>query len=129
MSDRKVILTPDAPSAQYSKIFSQAILCGDFLFISGTLPFDMATGKLSTGDIAEQTRSALRNMAAVAEKAGTSLENAVKATVFFTDMADFDEINKAYAEFFPNGAPARSSFAVAGLPLNGKIEIEAICTL
>lgn len=109
--------------------YSQGIKTGGLLFISGQLPIDMAGGELSTGSIAEQTRCSLRNAAAVAAAAGTGLENAVKTTVFLTDMADFAEVNGAYAEFFPQDPPARSCVAVAALPKNARVEIEVVCAL
>ena len=89
----------------------------------------LATGELSAGSIAEQTRCALKNAAAIAKEAGTDLTKAVKTTIFLVDMADFAEVNGAYAEFFPGEPPARSCFAVAGLPKNARIEIETICAL
>jgi 2-iminobutanoate/2-iminopropanoate deaminase len=108
--------------------YSQAIKTENLLFISGQLPIDMKTGEFPN-TIAEQTRCCLNNLDAIAREAGTKLENAVKLTVFLTDMNDFIEMNTAYETFFPNIPPARSTFAVVGLPKNAQIEIEAICTL
>lgn len=121
----KKLETNQAPAAIGP--YSQGIEAGNLVFISGQLPVDMTTGELCTGTIAEMTRCSLSNAAAIAEQAGTSLENAVKTTVLLADINDFAEVNKAYAEFFPGIAPARSCFAVAALPKNAKIEIEVIC--
>jgi 2-iminobutanoate/2-iminopropanoate deaminase len=125
MSKRKVISTENAPAAIGP--YSQGIVSGGFLFISGQLPIDMIMGDEFADTIGEQTRCCLRNLEAIAVQAGTSLKNAVKLTVFLTDMADFAEMNAAYTEFFPETPPARSTIAVAGLPKNAPIEIEAIC--
>jgi len=126
MSTRIPISTERAPAAVGP--YSQAIKCGDFLFISGQLPIDMATGEFPE-TIGEQARCCLKNLNAIAKEAGTSLDNAVKLTVFLTNMDDFAEMNSVYTEFFPAIPPARSTIAVAGLPKNAPIEIEAICAL
>ena len=86
----------------------------------------MKTGELSTGDIAEQTRCSLRNVAAILEASGSSLDKVVKTTVFVTNLANFGAVNGAYAEFFPGEAPARACVQVAALPKNAEIEIEAV---
>lgn len=122
---KAVISTENAPKAIGP--YSQAIRCGDLVFISGQLPVDMETGELCSGSIAEQVRHSLKNASAIASAAGTNLQNAVKTTVLLTDMNDFAEVNTAYADFFPNNPPARSCFAVAALPKGAKIEIEIIC--
>lgn len=127
MSDRTVVATQDAPGAIGP--YSQAIKHGAFVFVSGQLPIDMATGELSEGSMAEQTKCSLNNAAAIAKAAGTSLEKAVKTTIFLTDMGDFAEVNGAYAAFFPANPPARSCVAVAALPKGARIEIEVICAL
>jgi len=125
MSNREAISTTYAPGAVGP--YSQAIRTGNLLFISGQLPIDMDTGVFPAA-IGEQAKCCLRNLDAIAKEAGTSLQNAVKVTVFLTDMNDFAEVNAAYTEFFPDIPPARSCIAVAGLPKNAEIEIEAICT-
>ena len=130
--NRTQITTENAPAAVGP--YSQAIKTENHLFISGQLPIDMKTGEFPDS-ISEQTRCCLMNLDAIARKAGTKLENAVKITVFLTDMNDFGEMNTAYETFFLRDAPlpyippARSTFAVAGLPKNAPIEIEAICTI
>ncbi len=125
MAERSVVATTEAPGAIGP--YSQAISLGDIVFISGQLPIDMATGDLSTGSIGEQTKCSLKNAAAIAKAAGTDLSKAVKTTIFLTNMADFAEVNTAYAEFFPQTPPARSCVAVAALPKNARVEIEVIC--
>lgn len=127
MSERIVISTRNAPGAIGP--YSQAIKSGGFVFISGQLPIDMATGDLSSGSAADMTRCSLKNAAAIAKEAGTDLTKAVKTTIFLTDMNDFAEVNGAYAEFFPGEPPARSCFAVSALPKGAKVEIEVICAL
>ena len=119
------IETSKAPSAVGP--YSQGIKAHGLIFLSGQTPIDMATGKLCTGTVGEQAHCSLMNLSAVAEAAGTSLDNVVKTTVFLTDMNDFAEFNAEYAKFFPNMKPARSCIAVKTLPLGARLEIEAIC--
>ncbi len=125
MAERSVIATASAPGAIGP--YSQGIGLGDLVFISGQLPIDMATGELCSGTIGEQTKHSLKNAAAIAAAAGTDLSKAVKTTIFLTSMADFAEVNAAYAEFFPQNPPARSCVAVAALPKSARVEIEIIC--
>lgn len=107
--------------------YSQAVKANGFVFISGQTPIDPATGKMAEGSVAELARQSLKNAAAIAEAAGTSLSKAVKTTVFLTDMSDFAEVNGEYARWFPGTLPARSCFAVKTLPVSAKVEIEVIC--
>ena len=123
MSNREQIFTNNAPAAVGP--YSQGIKANNMLFISGQLPIDMETGKFPEA-IGEQAKCCLQNLDAIAKAAGTSIQNAVKLTVFLTDMSDFEEVNKAYTEFFPDIPPARSCIAVSALPKNAEIEIEAI---
>jgi len=126
MVSRKPISTEKAPAAVGP--YSQGIRSGDFLFISGQLPIDMEIGEFPK-TIDEMTHCCLKNLDEIAKKGKTSLKNAVKLTVFLTNMDDFAEMNAAYTKFFPDIPPARSTIAVAGLPKNAPIEIEAICAL
>ncbi len=121
---RTSIATKMAPSAIGP--YSQAISTGNLVFISGQLPIDPATGKLLDGNISARTRQVLGNLRAIAEEAGGDLAGIVKTTIFLTDLADFAEVNRAYAEYFPVAPPARSTAQVAALPLGSNIEIEAI---
>ena len=122
--EKQVVATAKAPGAIGP--YSQGIKAGKLVFVSGCLPIDMSTGQLSTGDIAEQTRHSLRNIAAILEAAGSSLDKVVKTTIFVKDLQNFQTINAAYAEFFASDAPARSCVQVAALPKNAELEIEAI---
>lgn len=118
------VFTDKAPAAIGP--YSQAIKAGGFVYVSGCLPIDMATGELSTAAIGEQTRFCFKNIASILEAAGSSIGKIVKTTVFLKDLANFAEMNKAYAEFFPEVAPARSCVQVSALPKNADIEIEVI---
>jgi len=109
--------------------YSQAIVSGDKVFTAGQLGIDPATGKLVGEGVEEQTRQALRNLQAVLAAAGTSLENAVKVTVFLTDMGNFPIMNRVYAEFFPKEPPARTCVGVAALPMGAAVEIEVVAAL
>jgi 2-iminobutanoate/2-iminopropanoate deaminase len=111
-----------APIGPYSP-FVQA---GPFLFLSGQTPVDPATGKLIDGDVGAQTTRALQNLEAVLRRAGTTWAAVVKTTVFLRDMADFQAMNAAYAAHCGSNRPARSTVAVAGLPLDARVEIEAV---
>lgn len=123
---RKIIATPKAPAAIGP--YNQAIVVESLVFTSGQLPMDPATGELET-DIEKATHQCFKNLAAILEEAGTSLDNAVKLTVFLDDMNNFAKVNGVYATYFEGEAPARSAFQVAKLPLGACIEIEAIATL
>jgi 2-iminobutanoate/2-iminopropanoate deaminase len=98
---------------------------GPFVFVSGQIPLD-PQGNLVKGDIVVQTCQVIANLKAVLAAAGLTLKDVVKTTVFLADLADFQEMNRAYAEFFPGHPPARSAVQVAGLPRGASIEIEAI---
>ena len=121
---RKIIATEKAPAAVGP--YSQAIRVGDFVFTAGQLAIDPATGGLVEGGIEEQTRQVLRNIAAVLETAGSSLDKVVKTTVFLKDMGDFQAMNQVYGEFFADEPPARSTVEVADLALGALLEIDAI---
>jgi len=120
------ITTPKAPAAIGP--YSQGVVAGNLLFISGQLPLDPETGQLAPGGIEEHTHQCLKNLKAIAEAAGSGLERAVKVTVFLTNMEDFARVNQVYAQYFSGNLPARAAFQVAALPRNADIEIEAIIT-
>lgn len=124
---REAISTQAAPAAIGP--YSQGIVCGNLLFISGQLPIDPASGKLLAGSIEEKTRRVLGNVRAIAEAAGARLEDTVKTTVFLKDMKDFAAMNAVYTEFFPGTPPARAAVQVAALPKDADIEIEAVVCL
>ncbi len=123
---KKIISAKDAPAALGP--YSQAVLNGNLLFLSGQLGIDPATGELP-GSVEEQTVQSLKNIRTVLAAAGASPANVCKTTVFLTDMADFAAVNKIYAETFSSDAPARSCVAVAALPKGGKVEIEVTAVL
>jgi len=122
--EREIVATDKAPTAVGP--YSQAVAVGQFVFTAGQLAIDPQTGQLIRGGIAEQTRQVLRNLAAVLEAADSSLDKVVKTTIFLSDMADFQNVNRVYEEFFPSAPPARSTIEVSRLPLEALIEIEAI---
>jgi 2-iminobutanoate/2-iminopropanoate deaminase len=121
---RTVIATELAPQAIGP--YSQAIRANGLVFCAGQTPIDPETGRLIEGDVGAQTRRVLHNLGAILAAAGTSWGRVVKTTVFLADMANFKAMNEVYAEFFPVNPPARSTFAVAGLPLGAAVEIECI---
>ena len=106
--------------------YSQAIVCDGWVFCSGQIPLDPASGELIQGDIALQTERVLTALAAVLEASGASLSTVVKTTVFLADMADFQATNEVYARHFGNHRPARATVQVAALPKGARLEIECI---
>lgn len=120
----QVVATDKAPKAVGP--YSQAIIANGFIFVSGQIAFDPATGELNRGTIEEQTRQVLKNVNAVLETVGASLASVVKTTVFMKNLAEFDAMNQTYAEFFPGTKPARATVEVARLPKDVSVEIEAI---
>lgn len=126
MSKRKVISTSQAPAAIGP--YSQAVKAGKFLFTSGQLGLDPATGNLQQG-IEAQTRQALANIQAVLAESGAGVENVVKTTIFLADMAHFATVNNLYAQVFQAEPPARSTVQVAALPKGGLVEIEIVALL
>lgn len=121
---RTVISTNKAPGAIGP--YSQGIATNHFIFTSGQLPLNMATGELEYNDIKKATLYALDNVKAIIEEAGGNMANIVKVTVFLTNMDDFAAVNEVYAGYFTKEPPARSCIAVAALPKGVNIEIEAI---
>lgn len=121
---KEVVETTDAP--QPLGPYSQAIVHSGILYVSGQGPVDVQTGKVIRGTMEQEARAALGNLRAIAEAAGYSLEGVLKTTCFLADMEDFAEFNRAYAEFFPEAPPARTTLQAARLPADIKVEIEAI---
>jgi 2-iminobutanoate/2-iminopropanoate deaminase len=122
--DKEIISTDKAPAAVGP--YSQAVRAGHFVYSAGQVAIDPALGKLIEGNVTEQTEQVLRNLTAVLAAAGATLENVVKTTVFLRDMGDFAAMNEVYARHFGQNPPARSTVAVAGLPLGAIVEIEAV---
>jgi 2-iminobutanoate/2-iminopropanoate deaminase len=107
--------------------YSQAIRAGGLLFLSGQTPIDPATQQLVEGDIATQTARVLDNLQAVVEAAGSSLDRAVKTTVYLKDLSDFAAMNEVYARYFSQNPPARTTIEAARLPRDCRVEIDLIC--
>ena len=120
----KAIHTQNAPTAIGP--YSQAVLAGDTLYISGQIPVDPATGAFPGGGIRELTAQSLTNIRAILEEAGMTMADVVKTTVFLQDMADFAAMNEVYATFFTEPFPARAAVQVAQLPKGARVEIEAV---
>jgi len=121
---KDVISTEKGPKAIGP--YSQAIRANGLVFISGQVAFDPGTGQLVEGDVAQQTARVLENLKAIAEEAGSSLDKAVRATVFLKDMNDFTAMNEVYARYFPKHPPARATVEVARLPRDARVEIDLI---
>ena len=121
---KNIIHTDNAPKAIGP--YSQAVMAGGMLFVSGQIPINPQTGELSTADISEQTKLVMDNIGAILKAAGLSYENIVKTTCLLADINDFAAMNKVYAEYFPTNPPARSAFAVKDLPKGARVEIEVI---
>ncbi len=124
---KKSISTDKAPAAIGP--YSQAVISNNLLFTSGQLPIDPATGKIPETDIQDHAHIVFKNLAAIASEAGSSLDEAVKTTVFLSDINNFAAVNEVYAQYFQAPYPARSAFQVAALPLGADIEVEAIFEL
>lgn len=123
--ERRRIRTTGAPAAIGP--YSQAIVAGGLVFCSGQIPLDPSTGQLIEGDIRAQTERVMENLAAVLAAAGSSLADAVKATIFLTDLGDFAAVNEVYGRYVGADAPpARSTVQVSALPRGAKVEIEIV---
>jgi 2-iminobutanoate/2-iminopropanoate deaminase len=128
VSDRRVVSTPNAPAAIGP--YSQAVVAGGFVFTAGQIALDPATGQLAGGGRApDEAERALRNLAAVLEAAGASLEDVVRCDVFLADLDDFAAVNEVYSRFFKEHPPARVTVEAAALPKDARVEIAAIAVL
>jgi 2-iminobutanoate/2-iminopropanoate deaminase len=127
MSDLKMISTPDAPGAIGP--YSQAVVVDDWVFLSGQIPIDPATGELIVGDVAAQTHRVMKSLVSVLEAAGSSLSKVVKTTCYLSDMDNFSEMNAVYAEYFGDHRPARATVQAAGLPRAVDVEIDVIAKI
>jgi 2-iminobutanoate/2-iminopropanoate deaminase len=124
---RSAIRTTQAPAAIGP--YSQAIRSGDFLFLSGQIPLDPATGNIVDGDITAQTRRVMENISAVLAAAGAGFADIVKTTIFLVDLGDFAAVNAVYGPHFSAAPPARSTVQVARLPRDARVEIEVTARL
>ena len=116
----------ETPKAKAVGPYSMAIEAGDYVYLSGQTPMDPATGKLVQADIGAETKQCLENLKNVLEAAGLTFANVVKSNVFLTNMGDFAAMNEVYKAYFPAPFPARSTVAVAALPLGARVEIELV---
>jgi 2-iminobutanoate/2-iminopropanoate deaminase len=124
---REAVSTGDAPAAIGP--YSQAVRAGSLLFVSGQIPLDPDTGAMVEGDIAVQTHRVVRNLAAILEAAGSSLDHVVRATIYLADMNDFPAVNDVYGSYFTPPAPARATVQAARLPRDARIEIDVIAAV
>ena len=122
--EKKIIQTNDAPAPIGP--YNQAVQMGDFLFVSGQIPLDPATGDLITSGIQDETKMVMENLSAILKSAGMGFDNVVKSTIFIMDMKQFSEINSVYGNYFTKDAPARETVQVAGLPKGVNVEISVI---
>ena len=124
MTERTVIRTENAPSAVGT--YSQGISTDNIIFTAGQIPLDPSTGEVIEGDFKTRVRRVLLNIDGILVEAGSSLSNAVKLTVFMTDLSRFSELNEVFLEFFEKDPPARSALEVSKLPLGVDVEIECV---
>lgn len=125
--DRHTIDAPAAPAAVGP--YSHAVRAGGLLFCSGQIPLDPATGELVGPSAGEQAARCLQNLSAVCEAAGTTLQRALRVTIYMTDMSAFGEVNEVYGSFFEVDPPARAAVGVAALPKGAAVEMDAIVAL
>ena len=119
-----VIQTSNAP--QPIGTYSQGIKSGELVFTSGQIPINPITGNMIIGDFKADVQQVLTNLDSVLKSGGSSLKQAIKLTVFLTDISNFPQVNKVFKEYFPENPPARSAVQVSALPMNARIEIEAV---
>jgi 2-iminobutanoate/2-iminopropanoate deaminase len=124
---REAVSSPGAPAAIGP--YSQAIRAGSLLFVSGQIPIDPESGAMVEGDIAVQTHRVLRNLAAILQAAGSSLDRVVRTTVYLADMGDFAAMNDVYGTYFTSPAPARATIQAARLPKDARVEIDLIAEI
>ena len=122
--NKQAIRTKEAPAA--GGPYSQGLISGGLIFLSGQVPLDPASGKIVSEDIEVQTAQVCKNLAAVLASQGLDLSAVVKTTVFITDISQFAKVNAVYKQYFPEPCPARSCVEVAALPLGAAMEIEAV---
>lgn len=121
---RTAVRTDRAP--QPTAPYSQAIVAGDFLFVSGQGPMNLATGQFECGDVRRETQLTMENLRAILEAAGSSLDKVVRCSVYLKDMGDFPAMNEVYATYFAPPAPARTTIQAGALPMGISVEIDCI---
>ena len=129
MSEKTVVRTEAAPAPFQGAPYSQAIVAGGFVFVSGQLALKPGAKELTGGTIGEQTEQVFANLAAILAAAGSGLDRLVKTTVFLTDLGDFAGMNEVYAKHVGDRPPARATVEIAGLPSGALVEIEAVATV
>jgi 2-iminobutanoate/2-iminopropanoate deaminase len=127
-SAKSIVATNDAPKAVGP--YSQAVVAGGFVFCSGQIPLEPSTMRLiESEDVTDHVRRVMENLRAVLSAAGSDFAHVVKTTIFVRDLADFADVNRAYAAYFPDAPPARSTVQAAALPLGARVEVELIARL
>lgn len=124
MTTRKIVYTSDAPEAIGP--YSQGIITGETLYVSGQIPLDPQTGSFAGDDISSQTYQVMNNVKAIVEAAGSSMSKVIKCSIFLADMGDFATVNQIYGSYFGDEPPAREAIAVKTLPKNAKVEVSCI---
>lgn len=124
---KTIVQSASAPAAIGP--YSQAVRAGDFLFLSGQIPLDPATGQMIEGDVAAQTKRVMENLAAVLAAGGVGFDRVVKTTIYLADLGDFTVVNGVYGAHFPENPPARATVQVAALPRGARVEIDAVAYL
>ncbi len=127
MANKKIFFSKRAPFPKGP--YSQGVIHRGILYISGQCPVDPLTGRVIAGTIKEETRAVLENLRAIVEDSGGKMTDVLKVTCYLSDMADFAEFNGVYKEYFPEEPPARTTLQAAGLPMNVKVEIDAVVKL
>ena len=123
---KQAVRTENAPAPFQGAPYSQGIVAGDLVFVSGQLGIDPAKGHVVEGGIVEQTEQTMKNLAAVLEEAGTTLENAVMVSIFLVDLGDFQAMNEVYARHLAEPYPARATVQIAALPSGARVEIAVV---
>lgn len=123
-TEKQVIQSPDAPKAIGP--YSQAIMAGNTLYVSGNIAIDPETGKMDTLNLETETRRVMSNLGAILKEAGMSYDNIVKATIFMTDINNYRQINTIYAEYFKDKPPAREAIQVVALPAGAHVEVSCV---
>lgn len=124
--EKSAVRTENAPAPFQGAPYSQGIVAGDLVFVSGQLGIDPAGGHVVEGGIVEQTEQTMRNLAAVLEAAGSSLENALMVSIFLVDLGDFQAMNEVYARHLTEPYPARATVQIAALPSGARVEIAVV---
>ena len=124
--NKQAVRTENAPAPFQGAPYSQGIVAGDLVFVSGQLGIDPAGGHVVEGGIVEQTEQTMKNLAAVLEEAGTSLENAVMVSIFLVDLGDFQAMNEVYSRHLTEPYPARATVQIAALPSGARVEIAVV---